>query len=141
MSFTDPTVITFGIYLALMVGIGFVAWKRTRDFDDYILGGRATGGQQGQGMRRPNAEREMAQRQHGHAAGDGDYLIAFAQASQKILFPVGSSLGHALTGCQQLVQVDGVFPQIGQGRCLEGRDVVEALDLQRHGRRLDVKTT
>jgi hypothetical protein len=27
-----------------MVGIGFVAWKRTRDFDDYILGGRSLGG-------------------------------------------------------------------------------------------------
>ena len=39
-----PLLITFGIYLLAMVGIGFVAWRRTRDFDDYILGGRSLGG-------------------------------------------------------------------------------------------------
>ena len=44
MTASTPLLITFGIYLALMVGIGFVAWKRTRDFDDYILGGRSLGG-------------------------------------------------------------------------------------------------
>lgn len=44
MTASTPLLITFGIYLAAMVGIGFVAWKRTRDFDDYILGGRSLGG-------------------------------------------------------------------------------------------------
>ena len=43
MTASTPLLITFGIYLAVMVGIGFVAWKRTRDFDDYILGGRSLG--------------------------------------------------------------------------------------------------
>lgn len=41
MSFTSPLFITFSAYLLLMVGIGFVAWRRTRTFDDYILGGRS----------------------------------------------------------------------------------------------------
>src|SRR3546814_7409857 len=27
-----------------MVGIGFMAWRSTRNFDDYILGGRSLGG-------------------------------------------------------------------------------------------------
>ena len=44
MTANTPLLITFGIYLLAMVGIGFVAWKRTRDFDDYILGGRSLGG-------------------------------------------------------------------------------------------------
>lgn len=44
MTASTPLLITFGIYLLAMVGIGFVAWKRTRDFDDYILGGRSLGG-------------------------------------------------------------------------------------------------
>ncbi|MEO6154603.1 MAG: sodium/proline symporter PutP, partial [Thermomonas sp.] len=43
MTASTPLLITFGIYLALMVGIGFVAWRQTRDFDDYILGGRSLG--------------------------------------------------------------------------------------------------
>jgi sodium/proline symporter len=33
----------FSIYLAVMVLIGFVAWRATRSFDDYILGGRSLG--------------------------------------------------------------------------------------------------
>ena len=41
MSFTSPLFITFSAYLLLMIGIGFVAWRRTRTFDDYILGGRS----------------------------------------------------------------------------------------------------
>ncbi len=44
MTASTPLFITFGIYLLLMVGIGFVAWRRTKSFDDYILGGRSLGG-------------------------------------------------------------------------------------------------
>ena len=44
MTASTPLLITFGIYLLAMVGIGFVAWRRTRDFNDYILGGRSLGG-------------------------------------------------------------------------------------------------
>ena len=44
MTASTPLLVTFGIYLVAMVGIGFVAWRRTRDFDDYILGGRSLGG-------------------------------------------------------------------------------------------------
>ncbi|HRP73719.1 MAG TPA: sodium/proline symporter PutP [Luteimonas sp.] len=43
MSFTSPLSITFAAYLLLMIGLGFVAWRRTRTFDDYILGGRSLG--------------------------------------------------------------------------------------------------
>ncbi len=38
-----PLLITFAAYLLLMVGIGFWAWRSTRTFDDYILGGRSLG--------------------------------------------------------------------------------------------------
>src|SRR5690606_8853068 len=41
MSLTSPLFITFAAYLLLMLGLGFVAWRRTRTFDDYILGGRS----------------------------------------------------------------------------------------------------
>ncbi|WP_447729286.1 sodium/proline symporter PutP [Pseudoxanthomonas suwonensis] len=44
MTTSTPLIITFSAYLLLMVGIGFVAWRRTRTFDDYILGGRSLGG-------------------------------------------------------------------------------------------------
>ena len=44
MTASTPLLITFSAYLLLMVGIGFVAWRRTRTFDDYILGGRSLGG-------------------------------------------------------------------------------------------------
>ena len=40
----SPLLVTFSIYLAAMILIGFVAWRSTRDFDDYILGGRSLGG-------------------------------------------------------------------------------------------------
>src|SRR5690554_5218914 len=43
MSFTSPLFIIFAAYLLLMIGLGFVAWRRTRTFDDYILGGRSLG--------------------------------------------------------------------------------------------------
>ena len=35
--------ITFLLYLLLMLGIGFVAWRRTRNLSDFILGGRCLG--------------------------------------------------------------------------------------------------
>ena len=41
MTASTPLLITFSLYLLAMVVIGFVAWRRTRDFDDYILGGRS----------------------------------------------------------------------------------------------------
>ncbi len=44
MTASTPLLITFAIYLLAMIGIGVVAWKHTRDFDDYILGGRSLGG-------------------------------------------------------------------------------------------------
>jgi sodium/proline symporter len=40
---TSPLTITFALYILAMVGIGFVAWRRTRSLDDYILGGRSLG--------------------------------------------------------------------------------------------------
>ena len=43
MTASSPLLVTFAAYLLLMVGIGFVAWRRTRTFDDYILGGRSLG--------------------------------------------------------------------------------------------------
>ena len=38
-----PTIVMFLVYLALMVVIGVVAWRRTKSFDDYIIGGRSLG--------------------------------------------------------------------------------------------------
>ena len=38
-----PLIVTFLAYLALMIVIGYVAWRRTTNFDDYILGGRKLG--------------------------------------------------------------------------------------------------
>ena len=43
MTASTPLLITFAAYLLLMVGIGFWAWRSTRSFDDYILGGRSLG--------------------------------------------------------------------------------------------------
>lgn len=40
---TNPTTITFVIYILAMIGIGFAAWRYTRDLSDYILGGRSLG--------------------------------------------------------------------------------------------------
>ena len=40
---STPLIVAFTAYLLLMVVIGFVAWRRTRTFDDYILGGRSLG--------------------------------------------------------------------------------------------------
>ncbi|MEQ9544993.1 MAG: sodium/proline symporter PutP [Marinobacter sp.] len=35
--------ITFIFYILLMLGVGYVAWKRTTNLSDYILGGRSLG--------------------------------------------------------------------------------------------------
>ena len=43
MTASTPLLVTFAAYMLLMVGIGFWAWRRTRTFDDYILGGRSLG--------------------------------------------------------------------------------------------------
>ena len=43
MTAGQPLLITFGIYLAAMILIGVWAWRSTRSFDDYILGGRSLG--------------------------------------------------------------------------------------------------
>lgn len=43
MTASTPLFATFAVYLLAMVGIGFVAWRSTKTFDDYILGGRSLG--------------------------------------------------------------------------------------------------
>ena len=43
MTASTPLVVTFAIYLLAMVAIGLVAWRSTKSFDDYILGGRSLG--------------------------------------------------------------------------------------------------
>src|SRR5574343_1164886 len=43
MNYTNPTVITFILYIIAMVCIGLYAYRSTRDFSDYILGGRSLG--------------------------------------------------------------------------------------------------
>ena len=43
MTASTPLLVTFAAYLALMIGIGFWAYRRTATFDDYILGGRSLG--------------------------------------------------------------------------------------------------
>ena len=43
MTASTPLLVTFSIYLAIVVLIGIIAWRSTKDFDDYILGGRSLG--------------------------------------------------------------------------------------------------
>lgn len=43
MKWTEPTTLTFLLYIAGMVGLGFAAWRSTRNLSDYILGGRRLG--------------------------------------------------------------------------------------------------
>lgn len=43
MSSIQPIHITFFIYILAMIGIGFYAYKSTKDLSDYILGGRRLG--------------------------------------------------------------------------------------------------
>lgn len=40
---SSPLLITFVVYIAGMLFIGFMAWRSTKNFDDYILGGRSLG--------------------------------------------------------------------------------------------------
>lgn len=42
--FSNPTAVTFIGYLIVMVGVGFFAYYSTRNYSDYILGGRSVGG-------------------------------------------------------------------------------------------------
>lgn len=39
----NPTLFTFSLYLLLILGIGIIAYLRTKNFSDYILGGRRLG--------------------------------------------------------------------------------------------------
>lgn len=39
----DPTLLTFSLYLLLILSIGIIAYLRTKNFSDYILGGRRLG--------------------------------------------------------------------------------------------------
>lgn len=43
MTLSTPMLTTFLIYIFGMLLIGFIAWRATRNFDDYILGGRSLG--------------------------------------------------------------------------------------------------
>jgi sodium/proline symporter len=43
MSLTNPTLITFVVYITAMVLIGLVAYRSTNNLSDYILGGRSLG--------------------------------------------------------------------------------------------------
>ena len=43
MNVSNPTLITFVFYIAAMILIGFIAYRATKNFDDYILGGRSLG--------------------------------------------------------------------------------------------------
>lgn len=43
MTVSTPMMVTFCIYIFGMVLIGFIAWRSTKNFDDYILGGRSLG--------------------------------------------------------------------------------------------------
>lgn len=43
MTADTPLIVTFTVYLLATVAIGFIAWRSTRTFDDYILGGRSLG--------------------------------------------------------------------------------------------------
>lgn len=42
--FSNPTAVTFIGYLVVMVAVGFFAYFYTRNYSDYILGGRSLGG-------------------------------------------------------------------------------------------------
>lgn len=43
MTISTPMLITFLVYILGMIVIGFIAWRSTKNFDDYILGGRRLG--------------------------------------------------------------------------------------------------
>ena len=43
MTISTPMLVTFLVYIFGMILIGFIAWRNTKNFDDYILGGRSLG--------------------------------------------------------------------------------------------------
>ena len=43
MNLSNPTAITFIVYILAMMAIGFAAWRYTNNLSDYILGGRSLG--------------------------------------------------------------------------------------------------
>ncbi|MGL5551488.1 MAG: sodium:solute symporter family transporter, partial [Plesiomonas shigelloides] len=43
MTISTPMLVTFLVYIFGMILIGFIAWRSTKNFDDYILGGRRLG--------------------------------------------------------------------------------------------------
>jgi sodium/proline symporter len=43
MSLSNPTLIAFMVYITIMLLIGLLAWRSTRNLSDYILGGRRLG--------------------------------------------------------------------------------------------------
>ncbi|ADP12878.1 Sodium/proline symporter (Proline permease) [Erwinia sp. Ejp617] len=43
MTLSTPMMVTFCVYILGMVLIGFIAYRSTKNFDDYILGGRSLG--------------------------------------------------------------------------------------------------
>ncbi|MFT0213285.1 sodium/proline symporter PutP [Pseudomonas sp. F1_0610] len=43
MNMSTPMLVTFLVYIAAMIFIGFWAWRSTKNFSDYILGGRSLG--------------------------------------------------------------------------------------------------
>lgn len=43
MAMNKPMLVMFFIYIFGMIAIGFIAWRATRNFSDYILGGRRLG--------------------------------------------------------------------------------------------------
>lgn len=43
MAISTPMLVTFLVYILGMILIGFLAWRSTKNFDDYILGGRSLG--------------------------------------------------------------------------------------------------
>lgn len=43
MTLTTPLIVTFIVYIAGMLFIGYMAYRSTNNFDDYILGGRRMG--------------------------------------------------------------------------------------------------
>lgn len=43
MATSTPMLVTFFLYIFGMIFIGFIGWRATKNFDDYILGGRRLG--------------------------------------------------------------------------------------------------
>jgi len=43
MTLSTPMLVTFTVYILGMILIGFIAYRATKNFDDYILGGRSLG--------------------------------------------------------------------------------------------------